>query len=108
MKLVLPEKMQQNLDHVIFTHVHPPISNYDPAAESHLVIPRNINTRKSKNGKWFAIVDVIDHNNVETKIRIWNVEPQQVKEDIAINELFPSHDPLGVPSDHLLSPFPFL
>ena len=88
LKLVLPEKMLKNLDHVVFTHVHPPISNYDPAAESHLVIPRNITSTKSKNANRFAIVDVIDHNNVENKIRIWNIKPEQVKEDIAINELY--------------------
>ena len=87
MELICDETYYNNLDYYKFRC--PPLSDFDPASpKGHMAIPISINTRKSKNGKWFAIVEVIDINNVVSKIRIWNIDPIKVKKDIITYEQF--------------------
>ena len=52
----------------------PPISEFDPDLGVCWGIPRNVNARKTKNGKWFYVIDVIDSNNIITKIRCWGIK----------------------------------
>jgi DNA polymerase-3 subunit alpha len=66
----------------------PPISEFDPDLGACWGIPRNINVRKSKNKKWFAIIDLIDSNNVLTKVRIWNIDYEKIKHQIVLNEVY--------------------
>ena len=66
----------------------PPISEFDPDLGACWGIPRNVNVRKSKNKKWFAIIDLIDSNNVLTKVRIWNVDYEKIKKQIVLNEVY--------------------
>jgi DNA polymerase-3 subunit alpha len=61
----------------------PPISEFDADLGVCWGIPRKVNARKSKNGKWFYVVDVIDSNNVITKIRCWGV--RRDKDEIYLN-----------------------
>ena len=57
----------------------PPISEYDQDLEVCWFIPRKIIPRKTKNGKLYWIVEVIDSNNNLTKIRCWGVKPEKDK-----------------------------
>jgi len=70
----------------------PPISEYDPDLMFCWGIVREVTKKKSKNGKYFYIVKLIDSNSVETKIRCWGVDPN--KDSLAINRpymLRPKH-----------------
>ena len=85
--LVYPEIILDNLEY--FQRACPPISEFDASSTAgHLAVPRNINTRKSKNGKWFAIIELLDINNVTTKLRIWNIDPSEIKKTIIKNEVY--------------------
>lgn len=53
----------------------PPISEHDVDLGASWCIPIKIHTKKSKNGKWFHTIDVIDSNSVQTKIRCWGIDP---------------------------------
>tara|TARA_Y100000592_G_scaffold100517_1_gene180934 strand:- start:2978 stop:6412 length:3435 start_codon:yes stop_codon:yes gene_type:complete len=66
----------------------PPISEFDSDLGACWAIPRNINTRKSKSGKWFAIIDLIDSNNVMTKLRYWNINNDTIEKEILLNEVY--------------------
>ena len=66
----------------------PPISEFDADLGACWGIPRNVNVRKSKNKKWFAIIDLIDSNNVLTKVRIWNVDYEKIRQQIVLNEVY--------------------
>lgn len=61
----------------------PPVSEFDPALELCWFIPRKIIERKTKNGKLYWIVEVIDSNNELTRIRCWGIKPH--KDKIFIN-----------------------
>jgi DNA polymerase-3 subunit alpha len=61
----------------------PPISEYDPSLLLCWFIPRKITERKTKNGKLYWIVEVIDSNNELTRIRCWGIKPH--KDRIHIN-----------------------
>jgi len=53
----------------------PPIANYDPElCEVVWFIPRNVIPKKTKNGKTYWILEVIDDTNNLTKIRCWGVQ----------------------------------
>ena len=70
----------------------PPISEYDPDLMFCWGIVREVTKKKSKNGKYFYIVKLIDSNSVETKIRCWGVDPN--RDSLAINRpymLKPKH-----------------
>jgi DNA polymerase III subunit alpha len=55
----------------------PPISEFDPELQLCWFIPRKIIPKKTKNGKLYWIVEVIDSNNELTKIRCWGVKPEK-------------------------------
>jgi len=61
----------------------PPISEFDPDLCVCWFIPRKIVAKKTKNGKNYWIVEVIDSNNETEKIRCWGVRPE--KDKIFIN-----------------------
>ena len=51
----------------------PPVSDYDPDLGVVWFIPREIIRKKTKNGKPYWIVAVIDSNSVLTKFRCWGI-----------------------------------
>ena len=55
----------------------PPISEFDQELQVCWFIPRKIVPRKTKNGKNYWIVEVIDSNNELTRIRCWGVKPEK-------------------------------
>tara|TARA_R110002110_G_scaffold415722_1_gene654288 strand:+ start:1159 stop:4581 length:3423 start_codon:yes stop_codon:yes gene_type:complete len=55
----------------------PPISEFDPDLFLCWFIPRKITPKKTKNGKLYWIVEVIDSNNQSTKIRCWGIKPEK-------------------------------
>ena len=55
----------------------PPISEYDPDLMLCWFIPRKITPKKTKNGKLYWIVEVIDSNNELTRIRCWGIKPEK-------------------------------
>jgi len=55
----------------------PPISEFDRELLICWFIPRKITEKKTKNGKPYWIVEVIDNNNELTKIRCWGVNPER-------------------------------
>ena len=61
----------------------PPISEFDPELGVTWFIPRECTLKKSKNGKNFYVVKVIDDNNEMTTIRCWGVDPK--KDIVQIN-----------------------
>ena len=57
----------------------PPISEFDPDLCVCWFIPRKIVPKKTKNGKNYWIVEVIDSNNETEKIRCWGIKPEKDK-----------------------------
>ena len=57
----------------------PPISEFDPELCVCWFIPRKIVPKKTKNGKAYWIVEVIDSNNETEKIRCWGIRPERDK-----------------------------
>ena len=57
----------------------PPISEFDSDLCVCWFIPRKIVPKKTKNGKNYWIVEVIDSNNETEKIRCWGVKPEKDK-----------------------------
>ena len=55
----------------------PPISEYDSDLSVCWFIPRKVVPRKTKKGKDYWIVEVIDSNNELTKIRCWAIKPEK-------------------------------
>ena len=55
----------------------PPISEYDRELQMCWCIVREVTKKKTKNGKLFYVVDVIDNNSVQTRIRCWSVNPER-------------------------------
>jgi len=66
----------------------PPISEFDPHVQLCWFIPRKIISRKTKNGKLYWIIEVIDSNNELTRIRCWGVRPE--KDTIFVNRPYMS------------------
>jgi len=52
----------------------PPISEYDPDLELVWFVPRKVIVKKTKNGKDYYLVEVIDSNSVLTTIKCWGVK----------------------------------
>ena len=69
MHLVVTPEVQRQLDE----HYIPPISDYDPELGLVWFIPREIIRKKTKNGKPYWIVAVIDSNSALTKFRCWAI-----------------------------------
>ena len=55
----------------------PPISEYDAELGVTWFIPRECKLKKTKNGKSFYVVKVIDDNNETNTIRCWGVDPKK-------------------------------
>ena len=77
--LVINDKLRNRLDEKYI----PAISEYDEALQLVWFIPRKITARKTKNGKDYWIVEVIDDTSNTTRIRCWGVRPG--KDMIMIN-----------------------
>ena len=84
MSLVLSEDVKSSLK----KYCVPPISEFDADLGVCWGIPRSLNLRKSKNGKWFAIINLIDSNNKLTKIRYWGVNKDTIRDNILLNEVY--------------------
>ena len=72
----------------------PPISEFDPDLQLVWFIPRKVTSRKTKNGKDYWIVEVIDDSSNSTSIKCWGVRP--FKDSIQINRPYMArldHDP---------------
>jgi DNA polymerase III alpha subunit len=69
MHLVVTPEVQRQLDE----HYIPPISDYDPELGLVWFIPRQIVRKKTKNGKPYWIVEVIDSNSALTRFRCWGI-----------------------------------
>ena len=76
---VVTPRVRQKLDELFV----PPISEFDPELGVTWFIPRECKLKKSKNGKNFYVVKVIDDNNETTVIRCWGVDPE--KDIVQIN-----------------------
>tara|TARA_R110000824_G_scaffold19425_1_gene75229 strand:- start:37 stop:3480 length:3444 start_codon:yes stop_codon:yes gene_type:complete len=61
----------------------PPISEFDEGLQICWFIPRKVTPKKTKKGKDYWILEVIDSNNETEKIRCWGVNPK--KDKIHIN-----------------------
>ena len=55
----------------------PPISEYDPELLVCWFIPREVICKKTRNGKDFYIVRVIDSNSETNTIKCWGVKPEK-------------------------------
>ena len=60
---------------IIDNYKVPPLSEYDPALGAAWCIPIKIVTKKTKAGKWFHTIDVIDSNSEVARLRCWGVNP---------------------------------
>ena len=72
--VIRPDVVQRLQDRFI-----PPISEFDAEINVCWFIPRKITPRKTKNGKAYWIVEVIDSNNELTRIRCWGIKPDKDK-----------------------------
>jgi len=77
--LVLDKTIRARLEELYI----PPISEYDRDLGLVWFIPREVITKKTKNGKTYWIVSVIDGNSNITKFKCWGVRPE--KDRIHIN-----------------------
>ena len=69
MHLVMTDEVRAKLD----AYYVPPISDYDPELRLVWFIPREVIKKKTKHGKVYWIVSVIDSNSVLTKFRCWGI-----------------------------------
>ena len=69
MDLVVDHKIKNRLDELYI----PPISEYDRDLGLVWFIPREVTERKTKNGKPYLVITVIDGNSTLTKIRCWGI-----------------------------------
>ena len=69
MHLVMTPEVRERLE----ANYIPPVSDYDPDLGVVWFIPREIIRKKTKNGKPYWIVAVIDSNSVLTKFRCWGI-----------------------------------
>ena len=72
---VISHEVQRKLD----AKCVPPISDFDSDLTICWCIPRSVTKKKSRNGKDFYVVKVIDSNSVETQIRCWSINPSKDK-----------------------------
>ena len=77
--MVMSQRIMDKLD----SKGVPPISEYDRDLMYCWGIIRSVTKKKTKNGKPFFVVKVIDSNSVETQIRCWGVDPD--RDSLAIN-----------------------
>jgi len=73
--MVVNERLQQLFDE----RMVPPISEYDAELGYCWFIPRQVIEKKTRNGKDFYLVKVIDSNSEENTIKCWGVDPKKDK-----------------------------
>ena len=66
----------------------PPISEFDPELGVCWFIPREVLQKKTRNGKVFYVVKVVDSNSEENTIKCWGVDP--AKDKVYINRPYMS------------------
>ena len=66
---IVNEEVQNKLSEMLI----PPIAEFDPELQVAWFIPRAVIPRKTKNGKDYWIVEVIDSTSTVTKIKCWGV-----------------------------------
>jgi len=71
MELVITDRILKRLNECKI----PPISEYDADLLVTWFIPRKVTIRKTKNGKDYYIIEVIDSNSTQTSIKCWGVDP---------------------------------
>jgi hypothetical protein len=89
----LSQVVSDNIQRDIIKYAIPPISEYDPDLKICWCVPRSVTKKKSRNGKDFYVIKVIDSNSIETQVRCWSVKPNRDK--IHINRPYvirPSHN----------------
>ena len=84
MDLVLDNSVMQRLDH----YKVPPIGEWDNDLGVAWFIPREVISKKTKNGKTYWILKVIDNTSTVTSIKCWGVDPQ--RDEIYINHPYMS------------------
>jgi DNA polymerase-3 subunit alpha len=84
MDLVLDNSVRQRLDY----YKVPPIGDWDDDLGVAWFIPREIIPKKTKNGKTYWILRVIDNTSTVTSIKCWGVDPQ--RDEIYINHPYMS------------------
>jgi hypothetical protein len=77
--MVVNERLQQLFEE----RMVPPISEFDAELQVCWFIPREVIQKKTRNGKTFYLVKVIDTNSEENTIKCWGVDPE--KDKIYIN-----------------------
>ncbi len=71
--LVLDENVRRRLEEKFV----PPLGEFDPDLQVAWFVPRKIVSRKTKHGKVYWIVEVIDSTSKTTKIKCWGVKPER-------------------------------
>ena len=71
--LVLDDTVRRRLEEKFV----PPLGEFDPALQVAWFVPRKIVSRKTKHGKVYWIVEVIDSTSKTTKIKCWGVKPER-------------------------------
>ena len=88
--LVMSEYVRKGLEERFV----PPISEFDTELQLAWFIPRKVTSRKTKNGKDYWIVEVIDDSSHSTSIKCWGVRPG--RDNVHINRPYMArldHDP---------------
>lgn len=73
MSLVLSDDVLENLE----KYSVPPLGEFDPEVGVAWFIPREIVSKKTKNGKPYWIVNTIDISGGSNKIKCWGVDPDK-------------------------------
>jgi len=84
MNLVLDNSVMQRLDY----YKVPPIGEWDNDLGVAWFIPREVIPKKTKNGKTYWILKVIDNTSTTTSIKCWGVSPE--RDEIYINHPYMS------------------
>ena len=69
--LVMNDVLQAKINELMI----PPISEFDPELQVCWFIPREVQLKKTRNGKDFYVVRVIDSNSEANTIKCWAVKP---------------------------------
>ena len=67
------ETLQSKIDSLMI----PPISEFDAELQVCWFIPREVIVKKTRNGKDFYIVRVVDSNSETNTIKCWGVKPDK-------------------------------
>ena len=100
-KVITPD-VQRRVDE----YCAPPLSEYDHDLGYAWCVPRSVTQKKSKTGKNFYVVEVVDSNSVVTKIRCWNVvtETKQVWDQRTKRMVIRERDELFINRPYIVKP----